>query len=476
MASSEKHSWRLPVLVALTINLSFGLVIAGLTLSLRRTLRTQVLNREMEAIDAVVTIQLRTAPTPLKELGLKDSPDDLFAAVLESSRLRGVLAVQLYDAAGNFQTSLPLGIAERASVRAPDLTAGDNQRWARFFSDGSLEMVYGLNAETNKDASSVPLLEMAIPLKAVDHASTLLGTAQFWLDGRPVAEEFARIDRGLERQAGIAFFAGAVALTVMFFWAFAKLQESNTRLRLQGADLARANQELTFVAKTAAIGAVSAHLMHEIKSPLSGLESFVASEGNKSSDPALVENWHLAADATRRLRDLINQVIGVLRDESLPEANYKVTSAEVLEVVENRLAKTIDRTGVKLVRQTGESGELSARAANFSALILTNLAGNAFEAAAPGTIVDLSFSSTESEVTFRVSDSGPGLPTNVRDCLFQPVTSSKPSGSGIGLALSRQLAHQAGGRLELNRTDERGTVFELVIPRAIPAGIGSKPF
>jgi signal transduction histidine kinase len=474
MVSSERFSWRLPLLVALTINLSFGAVIAGLTFSLRKSLKREVLNRELEAIDAVVTMQVRAAPTPLKEFGDEDSSDDLFAAVLESSRLRGVLAVQLFDAQGKFRTSLPLGVTGSPGAKPPGMAVESGQRWAHFFPDGSLETLYGIDAESGKDYPPVPLMQIAVPLRAEDRRASPLGMAHFWIDGRPIAEEFARIDRGLAWQTGIAFLSSALTLTAVFFWAFAKVQQSNASLRLQGADLARANQELAFVAKTAAIGAISAHLVHEIKNPLSGLEYFVASESTKSTDPALAENWRLAAEATRRLRDLINQVVGVLRDESLPEARYKVTTTELIEMVENRLAKTIDRTGVRLVRPAGEPVDLSARAANLSALILTNIAGNAIEAAEKDTTVSLTFFATELDVTFVVSDAGPGLPPNVRDCLFQPITSTKPGGSGIGLALSRQLAQQAGGRLELKHTGETGTTFSLTVPRAVPLGVRSR--
>ncbi|MBM3855383.1 MAG: sensor histidine kinase, partial [Verrucomicrobia bacterium] len=47
--------------------------------------------------------------------------------------------------------------------------------------------------------------------------------------------------------------------------------------------------------------------------------------------------------------------------------------------------------------------------------------------------------------------------------LFQPCASGKPGGSGLGLALSHQLAQQAGGRLELVRSTAEGTSFRLVL-------------
>ena len=60
-----------------------------------------------------------------------------------------------------------------------------------------------------------------------------------------------------------------------------------------------------------------------------------------------------------------------------------------------------------------------------------------------------------------MEDRAGGLPSTVRGRLFQPCASTKIGGSGLGLALSHQLAQQAGGRLELLRSDERGTIFRL---------------
>src|ERR1041385_1978041 len=82
----------------------FGGLIAGITLQLRANLRTEVLRREAEAIFAVAHMQLSGAQSrPAGE----DEMGTLFAAVLESSRLRGVLAVQLFDANGTLREALP---------------------------------------------------------------------------------------------------------------------------------------------------------------------------------------------------------------------------------------------------------------------------------------------------------------------------------------------------------------------------------
>ena len=64
---------------------------------------------------------------------------------------------------------------------------------------------------------------------------------------------------------------------------------------------------------------------------------------------------------------------------------------------------------------------------------------------------------------FLVEDFGRGLPPAVRARIFQPCASTKVGGSGLGLALSHQLAQRAGGRLDVVRSDELGTCFRLVL-------------
>ena len=74
---------------------------------------------------------------------------------------------------------------------------------------------------------------------------------------------------------------------------------------------------------------------------------------------------------------------------------------------------------------------------------------------------------TEKDLVLTIEDNGPGLgnPANV----FVPFYTTKPSGSGIGLVLSRQIAEAHGGSIELlNRTDQRGCQARVVLPRTQP--------
>jgi C4-dicarboxylate-specific signal transduction histidine kinase len=81
--------------------------------------------------------------------------------------------------------------------------------------------------------------------------------------------------------------------------------------------------------------------------------------------------------------------------------------------------------------------------------------------------VTFSLSAVEEGIVVDVADDGPGVPPEIRGRLFEPYTTSRRigEGMGLGLAISRKILLDHGGDLELVRTSETGTVFRLLFPR-----------
>src|SRR5204863_6930707 len=122
----------------------------------------------------------------------------------------------------------------------------------------------------------------------------------------------AELDRHLFIQAAIAFVTGGGILVVALAFAFRRIHQANRLLSERTQSLLKANQELALAAKTSAVGAVTSHLIHGLKNPLSGLQSFMSGRSLGSvtdGDP----DWQAAVSTTRRMQTLINETVRVLR-------------------------------------------------------------------------------------------------------------------------------------------------------------------
>lgn len=461
MTSSTSSPGRFaPVAVLAVTLLVFAVVVAYVTLRLRTGLREQILQREAQALTEVASLQLTTEADALAAVGVANAPGELLNAVLKTSKLRGVFAIRVFDAEGHFNGALPIPWSESppAAEDWRELTAG--RPIARLHARETAAEVIGLAPPSRKGHPSEPLLETWLPIRS-SSSSGLAGVAQMWTDGESVAAEFGGLDRRLWTQAALAWLAGAVIITAMLGWAFRRLSQANAALRARTDDLMRANRELELTAKTSALGAVAAHLMHELKNPLTGLEEFVAGQAEQAGggDGAELAS---ATELTRRLRTMINDVAAVMRDEQTG-ASFELSCADILSLAEAKARPIAASRRVNVFSDPKSECELPARRANLAVLVLQNLLQNAIEASRPDGTVGIGAASDEHAIRFFVEDGGGGLPANVRNRLFQPCSSTKPGGSGLGLALSQQLARQAGGRIELTRTGPDGTRFDLVL-------------
>ncbi|MSU23722.1 MAG: HAMP domain-containing histidine kinase [Opitutus sp.] len=444
----------------------FAAVVAFVTLQLRAGLREQVLLREAEMLSSVASMQLANSATRVAGLGLTEVPGELLEAVLQTSKYRGVIAIRLFDAGRQIANAFPYVWSEEPPDRDDWASLVADRPIARLRPRDSLAGLAGLAPAPGAPRTDVPLLETWVPLRRT-HGAAIAGAAQFWIDGSAVAAEFSRHDRRLAVQATLAWFAGSLVIVAALSWALRRLAAANQELQAQGEDLHRANSELVLAAKTSALGAVTAHFIHEIKNPLAGLEVFVANQAEAGAREEGGQEQLAAADLTRRLRTMINDVVAVLRDEQ-HGAHFELTGAEVAALALAKAQPAADRHGVKLVPDLATTPALAGRRANLAGLVLQNLLQNAIEAAPAGGTVRLGArAAADGAVEFLVEDPGPGLPEGIRGRLFQSYASTKVGGSGLGLALSYQLAQQAGGRLELLRSDPHGTCFRLTLPPVV---------
>ena len=96
--------------------------------------------------------------------------------------------------------------------------------------------------------------------------------------------------------------------------------------------------------------------------------------------------------------------------------------------------------------------------------VFLNLITNAVEAMPNGGKVAICAERNGASVTVKIDDTGPGIPVAMRERLFEPFATSRKSGLGLGLALSRQTVLEHGGDLWVEDADGAGAHFRLRLP------------
>ena len=235
-------------------------------------------------------------------------------------------------------------------------------------------------------------------------------------------------------------------------------------------------RQLTHRAAARSVSGMAAMLAHEIKNPLSGIRGS-AQLLEQNADDGDRELTQLICTETDRIRDLVDRM-EVFGDQRPLEAEA-VNIHNILDHV-RRIAETGFAAGIEFDEFYDPSLPLARGNRDKLIQIFLNLVKNAAEAIGPdsnnGRItlrtayrpgVRLSVPGSETRFSLplmiEVEDNGPGIPESLKAHLFEPFVSSKPSGSGLGLALVAKIIGDHGGIIELDGLS-KNTVFRVLLP------------
>jgi PAS domain S-box-containing protein len=224
--------------------------------------------------------------------------------------------------------------------------------------------------------------------------------------------------------------------------------------------------------KMASLGQVAAGIAHEIRNPLSGINICLDGIKEDFQDPESAAAVRGLIAAAQETSNRIEAVIRRVLDFSRP-AQLQLAPTDVNLAVDNAIKLTVASLRKEDIRIDGKlATELPLVNADLQLLeqALVNMITNAAEAlrgfGEPGRI-QITTQKAGEGVLIAVKDSGPGVPTEIRDKIFDPFFTTRSDGSGIGLSLCQRIIIDHGGTIEVSSSDLGGTQFMIHLPQEI---------
>lgn len=215
-------------------------------------------------------------------------------------------------------------------------------------------------------------------------------------------------------------------------------------------------------ARLAEIGELAAMIVHEVRSPLTTVLLGLQALQSLDLDQRNRRRLGLALEESQRLQKLLNEILTYARQDRLerqPINLNRFVEALALTLRDSpaaqgkflRLCLAAQPTVVQ-----GDKDKLKQ--------VFINLVGNACEAVSPGETVTWTVAPGADGVIVTVHNGGEPIPPEVLPRLTEPFFTTKKSGNGLGLAITRRIVEAHGGRLTLTSSQQAGTLAQVELP------------
>jgi signal transduction histidine kinase len=216
-------------------------------------------------------------------------------------------------------------------------------------------------------------------------------------------------------------------------------------------------------ARLATIGQMLSGVLHDLRTPMtviSGYTQLIAVE----PDPAERRKYsEIVERQFEHINAMTRETLAFARGEReilLRKVSIGVLAQEVGE----HLRAELERSGVELSLEARYEGAARIDENKIKRAIY-NITRNARQAMPDGGRFTVTFEREKDELVLRFADTGPGIPEEIADRLFQSfVTAGKKDGTGLGLAIVKRIAEEHGGTVSFKSRPGKGTTFEIRVP------------
>jgi signal transduction histidine kinase len=167
-----------------------------------------------------------------------------------------------------------------------------------------------------------------------------------------------------------------------------------------------------------------------------------------------------------RMAGIVRRMLDLHRQPWTVDAEMNL--AATIHAVVTLLEPVFRQYGVTIATEVDEAPLCVRLPESVVRQVLVNLLTNAAEASPRGGLIKIQATVSEDHFQIAVLDQGPGIPEEIRECIFEPFFSTKHAegaeGLGLGLAICKSIVETLGGELVFHSQPGRGCTFRVVLP------------
>lgn len=239
------------------------------------------------------------------------------------------------------------------------------------------------------------------------------------------------------------------------------LAVSYTKLRGQADLILEIEDQLRQADRLTALGELSAGMAHEIRNPLGAIRGTAEIlQDAFSPEDRYAEFTRILVAEVDRLNQVLEDFLHFARPGSSEHNDFKPD--EVLREVVLLSHQQASNSQISVVWDEEPLPAAVGDAGQFKQVFL-NLVLNAFQAMPPGGQLRIENEVTDGRILLRFTDTGPGIPEEDLDRIFNPFFTTKDEGTGLGLAITYRIVQNHSGQISVRNVPEGGAEFTLIL-------------
>ncbi len=235
-------------------------------------------------------------------------------------------------------------------------------------------------------------------------------------------------------------------------------------------ELQQSKEMLLNSEKMTLVGRLATEVAHSIRNPMTSINMRLFSlQRNLKMSPNQEEDLEVVSEEMRRLDGIVRNFLEFSRPHKLLKQSVQI--ADIIDMAIDLLEYRLELHSIKVVHNRPLALSPIEADPELIKEVFLNLIVNACEAIGTGGQI-LIFEKEEPAgaigraVRIRVRDTGPGIPEELREKVFEPFVTTKPDGTGLGLFTVTRIVLEHGGRIDLEGAPGKGAAFTITLPVA----------